>query len=127
MRRFPPILPPLPLAEFATDRVKRTVSWLAWVERLGIERATRRACCAFYQDWVNFYFPLNGHAELGKIECVRLRDAWLAIGHPADQATRLFAIGSREGRWIMPDAALLDRVLAASSAGCRLHPAPTLT
>lgn len=117
MRRFPPTFPPITLRQFALQRLKATVSWIEWVDTLGLGQATKRACCAMYQDWLGYYFPKDGMAELGRIECERLRDAWLDIGHPAGDVAKLFAIGSREDRWNMPDAAALARLQPIVPAG----------
>lgn len=118
MRRFPPIT----LIQFALQRVKSTVSWAKWLDSLGIAQAVKRAQCAYYQEWLNEFFPLGGCVELGRIDCERLRDAWLVIGHPIDKISALLAIGSREDRWSMPDAAMLSPLLNTTPAGNLCHP-----
>lgn len=117
VRRFPPTYPPITLKQFAVQRVKGTVTWITWVDALGLEQATKRACCGMYQDWLGHYFPRGLEFKLGRIECERLRDAWLDIGHPFESVVALFAIGSREDRWIMPDEKALTRLNVKNNTG----------
>ncbi len=122
MRRFPSIT----LQQFALQAVKASATWANWVDRLGVQQAVKRACCAQYQEWLEQMFPKDGAAKLTMIDCRHLRDAWLAIGHPAAMVCALLAIGSREDRWQMPEADMLDELNADSHSRIATSPAARL-